>query len=105
MTARNFPSLEGKTVVVTGGASGIGEAIVRKFVGEGARVAFIDINEEAGQKRLLRSAGLTARSSSRPTCATSPDSTPSLVASPPLWVRSASWSTTPVTTSDIQSRT
>jgi NAD(P)-dependent dehydrogenase (short-subunit alcohol dehydrogenase family) len=50
MTLRNFPSLEGKAVVVTGGASGIGEAIVRKFVDEGARVAFIDINEEAGQK-------------------------------------------------------
>lgn len=50
MTARNFPSLEGKTVVVTGGASGIGEAIVRKFVHEGARVAFIDINEGAGRK-------------------------------------------------------
>jgi D-xylose 1-dehydrogenase len=49
MTARNFPSLEGKAVVVTGGASGIGEAIVRKFVGEGARVAFIDVDKEAGQ--------------------------------------------------------
>ena len=47
---RNFPSLEGKAVVVTGGASGIGEAIVRKFVDEGARVAFIDINEEAGRR-------------------------------------------------------
>ena len=29
MMARNFPSLEGKAVVVTGGASGIGEAVVR----------------------------------------------------------------------------
>jgi NAD(P)-dependent dehydrogenase (short-subunit alcohol dehydrogenase family) len=47
---RNFPSLEGKAVVVTGGASGIGEAIIRKLVDEGARVAFIDVNKEAGQR-------------------------------------------------------
>ena len=49
MTQPNFPSLEGKTVVVTGGAAGIGRAIVRKFVDEGARVAFIDVDKEAGQ--------------------------------------------------------
>ena len=32
--------LEAKTAIVTGGSRGIGEAIVRRFVGEGARVAF-----------------------------------------------------------------
>ncbi len=37
-----------KVVVVTGGASGIGEATVRRFAAEGARVVFADNNEERG---------------------------------------------------------
>jgi NAD(P)-dependent dehydrogenase (short-subunit alcohol dehydrogenase family) len=41
--------LKGKVAVVTGGASGIGAAIVRKFVDEGAAVVFIDANEDTGQ--------------------------------------------------------
>ncbi|WP_397543790.1 SDR family oxidoreductase [Roseovarius salis] len=36
--------LEGKTAIVTGGASGFGEGIVRKFVAEGAQVMIADIN-------------------------------------------------------------
>jgi NAD(P)-dependent dehydrogenase (short-subunit alcohol dehydrogenase family) len=47
---RNFPSLAGVPVLVTGGATGIGEAIVRKFVAEGARVALIDISRTAAEK-------------------------------------------------------
>lgn len=39
--------LNGKTAIVTGGASGFGAGIVRKFAQEGARVAVVDINEEA----------------------------------------------------------
>src|SRR5688500_2370046 len=39
--------LEGKTAIVTGGASGFGEGIVRKFVAEGARVMIADINAAA----------------------------------------------------------
>lgn len=35
--------LEGKTAIVTGGSSGIGEATVRKFVAEGAKVLIADI--------------------------------------------------------------
>jgi NAD(P)-dependent dehydrogenase (short-subunit alcohol dehydrogenase family) len=42
-----FPSLRGKTVFVTGGGSGIGAAIVEGFVDQGARVAFVDIDEAA----------------------------------------------------------
>ncbi|WP_088006211.1 SDR family NAD(P)-dependent oxidoreductase [Indiicoccus explosivorum] len=42
--------LEGKVAVVTGGASGIGEATVRKFIQEGAKVVIADFNEEAGRK-------------------------------------------------------
>lgn len=39
----------GKTVLVTGGAGGIGEAICRRFASEGAFVWIIDSNQEAGR--------------------------------------------------------
>ncbi|MCY0149151.1 SDR family oxidoreductase [Hoeflea sp. G2-23] len=39
--------LEGKTALVTGGASGFGAGITRKFISEGARVAIADINPDA----------------------------------------------------------
>ncbi len=41
--------LKGKRVIVTGGASGIGRAIVEKFTGEGAAVAICDLNEKAAK--------------------------------------------------------
>jgi NAD(P)-dependent dehydrogenase (short-subunit alcohol dehydrogenase family) len=40
---------EGKSVLVTGGAAGIGLAAAQMFAAEGARVSIIDIQEEAGQ--------------------------------------------------------
>lgn len=43
-----YPSLAGRTALVTGGASGIGDAIVRAFAGQGAKVGFIDIQETEG---------------------------------------------------------
>lgn len=43
-----YGSLQGKRVFVTGGGSGIGEAIVAAFVEQGATVAFVDIMREAG---------------------------------------------------------
>lgn len=42
-----YSSLKGKVVVVTGGASGIGEAIVECFVQQGCRVLFLDIQDDA----------------------------------------------------------
>lgn len=40
--------LEGKVAVVTGGAQGLGEAIVREFVNQGAQVVIGDILEKEG---------------------------------------------------------
>jgi 3-hydroxyacyl-CoA dehydrogenase/3-hydroxy-2-methylbutyryl-CoA dehydrogenase len=42
-------NIAGKQAVVTGGASGIGQAVVRALVEKGARVAIFDLNESAGQ--------------------------------------------------------
>jgi 3-oxoacyl-[acyl-carrier protein] reductase len=41
--------LNGKTAIVTGGASGFGEGIVRRFIAEGARVAIADLNGSAAE--------------------------------------------------------
>jgi NAD(P)-dependent dehydrogenase (short-subunit alcohol dehydrogenase family) len=45
-----YPSLRGRVVVVTGGASGIGARIVEQFALQDATVAFLDIQEEVGTR-------------------------------------------------------
>jgi D-xylose 1-dehydrogenase len=52
-----YPSLRQRTVLVTGGASGIGAAIVEAFWQQGARVAFLDRDEEAAAKLLAQLGG------------------------------------------------
>jgi NAD(P)-dependent dehydrogenase (short-subunit alcohol dehydrogenase family) len=54
-----MPRLLDKTVIVTGGARGIGRAIVAKCADEGARVVFLDFDEAAATAALpeLRQAG------------------------------------------------
>lgn len=49
-----YPSLQGRCVIVTGGASGIGESIVGHFARQGSRVAFFDIQDDAAH-RLMKS--------------------------------------------------
>ena len=62
-TAARYPSLAGVPVVISGGASGIGEALVRNFAAQGAKVGFVDILGERGEDlaRELASAGQVAR--------------------------------------------
>jgi NAD(P)-dependent dehydrogenase (short-subunit alcohol dehydrogenase family) len=45
-----YRSLEGRRVLVTGGASGIGAEIVRGFGRTGAQVTFLDIDRETGEE-------------------------------------------------------
>lgn len=49
ITASRYAGLQDRLVIVTGGASGIGESFVRGFAGQGARVAFLDRRAEAGE--------------------------------------------------------
>jgi len=42
-----YPSLQGRAVLVTGGASGIGASIVEHFARQGSRVTFLDVQDEA----------------------------------------------------------
>jgi NAD(P)-dependent dehydrogenase (short-subunit alcohol dehydrogenase family) len=43
-----YPSLKSRTVFVTGGASGIGATFVEAFHGQGCKVAFVDLQQDAG---------------------------------------------------------
>ena len=42
--------LKGKTVLVTGGASGLGEACARRFTLQGANIGILDVDEEKGNR-------------------------------------------------------
>ncbi len=44
-----YPSLEGKTAIITGGASGIGREMVEAFAAQGTKVGFIDFDQKGGE--------------------------------------------------------
>ena len=52
-----YPSLAGRGVLITGGATGIGAALVEHFAAQGARVGFIDIDRAAAEALVLALAG------------------------------------------------
>jgi D-xylose 1-dehydrogenase len=52
-----YPSLSGRVVLVTGGASGIGASIVEHFVAQGSKVGFIDLDKGAAELLLGRLKG------------------------------------------------
>lgn len=54
----HYPSLHGRTVVVTGGATSVGASCVAHFAAQGARVAFMDIDEVAGRTTAEMLAGI-----------------------------------------------
>lgn len=52
-----YPSLRDRTVLITGGATGIGACLVEQFAAQGARVGFLDIDTDAGTALAQRLAG------------------------------------------------
>ncbi len=53
--------LEGKIALITGGSRGIGEAIVRRFVAEGAKVAFTYRSSSAAAEKICGELGVNAK--------------------------------------------
>jgi len=49
---------EGKICVITGGALGIGRCLTRAFAGEGGKIAFLDLDQSAGEQNLAALQGL-----------------------------------------------
>lgn len=58
-----YPSLKDRVVLITGGATGIGESLVNHFARQGARVAFLDIQDAPAQALV---AALAAEGCPRP---------------------------------------
>jgi D-xylose 1-dehydrogenase len=57
-----YPSLTGRSVLVSGGGSGIGAQIVRRFCEQGSKVAFVDIDRDSSEELVaaLGTEGLAA---------------------------------------------
>ena len=64
-TYATYPSLVDRTVLITGGADGIGAAIVEEFVRQGSKVGFADINAAKGVETVERCAASDSRHTPR----------------------------------------
>lgn len=60
-----YPSLHGKTVVISGGAEGIGAATVELFALQGSLVIFLDIAKDAAQKTIANVVSRTKEAEAR----------------------------------------
>ncbi|CAG0910160.1 unnamed protein product, partial [Darwinula stevensoni] len=62
MRPATYPSLQGKTAYVTGGAGGIGEAVTEAFAKNGSRVGILDLDANSGEAlaKKLKGAGTDA---------------------------------------------
>src|ERR1700721_2623428 len=49
-----YPSLRGKKVLITGGATGIGEVLVSRFAEQGAQVALLDVQDDLAKELVGR---------------------------------------------------
>lgn len=52
-----YPSLKGKTVFITGGASGIGAEMVKAFAAQGAKVGFVDFDRDTATALVAETEG------------------------------------------------
>ncbi|MCK0715849.1 SDR family NAD(P)-dependent oxidoreductase [Chromohalobacter sarecensis] len=57
MSSAIYPSLKDKTVVITGGGSGIGAGLVEAFVNQGANVHFLDVAEALANELVEKCSG------------------------------------------------
>ncbi|KAJ5721723.1 short chain dehydrogenase [Penicillium malachiteum] len=65
-----YPSLSNKTVLVTGGAEGIGAATVERFAYQGCQVLILDINKEAAQRTITHISHLQSQTKESPSTKT-----------------------------------
>ncbi|RUV64734.1 SDR family NAD(P)-dependent oxidoreductase, partial [Mesorhizobium sp. M5C.F.Ca.IN.020.29.1.1] len=56
-----YPSLTDRVVLISGGASGIGADMVRAFVANGARVSFLDVQDEPAEALVRKLSGAGGR--------------------------------------------
>ena len=75
-----YPSLKSMPVIISGGASGIGEEIVRAFAAQDSKVGFVDIAVDEGRRLEAEQRAAGKRFASSP--ATSPTSAPTRRPSP-----------------------